>query len=191
MSKTLALTSATIPTLWEELDSLKPKVNLPAPLEKARFHNWQYKKNMRDFTHNFKKVVHCYYNGFMGKAKQYADLCIKIFAGDCVDTTLAEANSMGAKKVRLFAVADPRNVSRIEGRGDFDWRIVPVDEHKGDIPLEHLERLTALRQAGIPEPDGFGIAEPIHKPRPVRRELKDPVLLLRYKDFWCEIGRWI
>lgn len=188
--KTLALTSATIPALWEELDSMKPKINLPVPLEKIRSYNWHGKKNERDFTHTFKKAVHYYYNGFMGKAKHYAGLCIKIFNADCADTTLAMGKSKGAKQVRLFAVAEPRNYSRIEGRGDFDWRLVPVDAHRGDIPLEHLERLTALRMAGIPEPDKFAIAEPIHKPRPVRRELIDPVLTAIYGCWIIEIGRW-
>jgi hypothetical protein len=191
MSKALALTSATIPALWEELDSLKPKINLPAPLEKARSYNWHYKKNERDFIHNLKKGAHHHYNGFKGKARQSADLCIKIFAADRADTTLAMGKSKGAKQVRLFAVAEPRNYSRIEGRGDFDWRLVPVDEHRGDIPLEHLERLTALRMAGAPEPDEFAIAEPIHKPRSVRRELLDPALIAIYGCWIIEIGRWI
>jgi hypothetical protein len=190
MSKSLALTSATIPALWEELDSMKPKVNLPTQLEKVRPYNWHEKKNMRNFAHNFKKAVHCHYNGFRGKAKQYANLCLEIFAADRADTTLALAKRMGARQVRLFAVAEPRKNIRVEGRGPFDWRLVPVDSHQGDIPLEHLERLSALRIAGAPEPDGFSIAEPVHKPQPVRRELKDPVLLIRYGKWWCEIGRW-
>lgn len=172
--------------LVEKKESGVPATEEPREVRKfkgAEAHEWFDNRNLREFNRSYKAMELSLLNGFLSQAELRKSECLNIILKDESDHAVRLAREIGLRRVDRFAAIYPGNRSISVKVGRTNWRINPIDDFEKPIPLEHLEALTKLRQAGV-EFDGFGIA------MPAPRVKRDPRLLARIGRFWLEIGRW-
>lgn len=178
--------------LVKKKPEIKVKINdenLPEKLVSLKKkHPWHMMRNLTKFRGYYNAAAMACYNGFPTQMNGYMELCRNVVDKDREDLTITVGRDLGFPWIKHFATADPNSRLIIVQDRKHDWRIDPVEKHKGLIPHQHLKTLTALRQRGI-EFDGYGIASPV--PKPSRKPVLDPILLGRVGSRWVEIGRWL
>lgn len=147
---------------------------------------WRFNKAMGSLIGAADAAVAGMENQVMIRLKTF----IEIFGFDNSCQLVGIGQGLGLP-VKVFAKLSGRS-KRISGP-KFDWHLFPESEYEQQIPDEVIRNVATLsRHIGLTLRP-LSIVVPIPKPVPtkeVKREEKDPVILLHRGPFLLELGRW-